>query len=124
MEKKRVLVVDDEPRFTRMLKLNLEKTGLYEVGAETKGTRVLDSARAFHPHLILLDVVMPDVDGGDIAQQIRTDDLLKGVPIIFLTAVVSRKETRTIGTAHGGFVFLSKTISLNALIECIEKHLQ
>ena len=65
MSRKRILVIDDEASFTRNLKLNLEETGEYEVREENKGTEGLTAAREFRPDLILLDVIMPDMAGGD-----------------------------------------------------------
>jgi CheY-like chemotaxis protein len=73
MSKKRILLIDDDPSFTRLLKLNLEETGAYEVRTENRGTAALTAAREFKPDLILLDVVMPDMGGGDVAFQIGAD---------------------------------------------------
>src|SRR5262249_33792659 len=92
MLKKRLLLVDDEEAFGRLLKLNLEETGSYEVNVETDGTNAVATARAFQPDLILLDVVMPDTDGGTIGAAILADRELQNVPIIYLTAAISRKE--------------------------------
>lgn len=118
--KKRVFIVDDESGFTHLLKLTLEKTGRYIVQEENDGTKAWLAARDFSPDIIFLDVVMPKIDGGDVAQQIRSDPLLRHVPIIFLTAIVSEKEG---GQMFGGFPFIAKPVSLKALTECIERHL-
>ena len=119
MSKKRVFIVDDESGFTRLLKLTLEKSGRYEVREINDGTEAWLAAREFDPHIIFLDVVMPKIDGGDVAQQIRSDPSLAHIPIIFLTAIVSAKEG---GQEIGGFPFLAKPVSIAALVECIEKH--
>jgi CheY-like chemotaxis protein len=118
--KKRVFIVDDESGFTHLLKLTLERTGRFIVKEENDGTKAWLAAREFAPDIIFLDVVMPKIDGGDVAQQISSDPLLRHVPIIFLTAIVSEKEG---GHMIGGFPFISKPVSLQALTECIEKHL-
>jgi CheY-like chemotaxis protein len=120
MDKKRILVVDDEPGFTRLLKLTLEATGNYTVYAETDGMRGLEVAREFKPDLIFLDVVMPMIDGGDIASQIKSDPVLKDVPIVFLTALVSQKEDSSLGLI-AGFPFMAKPVTLDSLIQCIEE---
>ncbi len=120
MNKKRVFIVDDESGFTRLLKLTLEKTGRYQVLEENDGTNAWLQAREFKPDIIFLDIVMPRIDGGDVAQQIRSDPLLAKVPIIFLTAIVSRSETKK---DIGGFPFLSKPVSLETLTRCITEHL-
>ena len=120
MEKKRIFIVDDESGFTRLLKLTLEKTGRYQVIEENDGANAWLKAREFKPDIIFLDIVMPKIDGGDVAQQIRSDPLLAHVPIIFLTAIVSRNETKR---DIGGFPFLAKPVSLDAITRCIEEHL-
>src|SRR6185503_7898156 len=87
-EKKRVLVIDDEASFARMVKLNLEKTGEFEVRVENKANYAVSTAREFRPDLILLDVIMPAMDGGDVSNQIKRDRTLRDIPLIFLTATV------------------------------------
>ena len=120
MKKQRIFIVDDEAGFTRLLKLTLEKTGNFQVQEENDGTNAWLEARAIKPDIIFLDIVMPKIDGGDVAQQIRSDPMLAHVPIIFLTAIVSRTETK-----HdiGGFPFLAKPVSLEAIKQCIAEHL-
>ena len=122
MEKKRILIVDDESGFTRLLKLTLEKTGNYTVLEENDGTRACEAARTFKPDLILLDIVMPKIDGGDVASQLSADPQLKGLRIVFLTAIVSKKEAVP-GGMIGGFPFLAKPITLEGLIKCIQENL-
>jgi len=121
-EKKRILIVDDEASFARMVKLNLEKTGVYEVRVENKANYAVPAAREFKPDVILLDVIMPAMDGGDVANQIKRDRNLKGTPIIFLTATVSKREAGDVGFNSGGELFLAKPISVETLIHCIEEH--
>ena len=121
MNPKRILIVDDESGFTRLLKLTLEKTGNFIVKEENEGERAHMTAREFVPDLILLDIVMPRIDGGDVAARIQGDSTLKHIPIVFLTAIVSNKEAAS-SSSMGGFPFLAKPISLDVLIECIEKH--
>jgi len=120
MDKKRIFIVDDESGFTRLLKLTLEKAGGYTVLEENDGTNAWRAAREFKPDIVFLDIVMPRIDGGDVAQQIRSDPMLAHVPIIFLTAIVSPKET---GNEIGGYPFLAKPVSLEAITRCIKEHL-
>lgn len=117
MNQRRVMIIDDEPGFTRLLKLTLERTGRFEVLEENNGTKAWMAARDFNPDIIFLDVVMPEIDGGDVAQQIRSDPALAHVPIVFLTAIVSAKEG---GHEIGGFPFLAKPVSLEAVVQSIE----
>src|SRR4030095_8282975 len=113
MNERRVMIIDDEPGFTRLLKLTLEKTGGFNVLEINDGTRAWMAAREFAPDIIFLDVVMPEIDGGDVAQQIRSDPMLAHVPIVFLTAIVSAKEG---GHEIGGFPFLAKALIPGARI--------
>lgn len=85
-EPRRVLLVDDEPAFTRMVKRNLEADGNYAVKAVNESPNAYTEACSFHPDIILLDVVMPQADGGDVATQIRNHPKTKHIPIIFVSA--------------------------------------
>lgn len=122
MDRKKILIVDDESGFTRLLKLTLEKTGAFVVLEENDGTKAREVAREFQPDLILLDIVMPKIDGGDVASQIQADPQLKHIKIVFLTAIVSQKETIP-GGKIGGLPFLAKPVSLEALKKCIAEQL-
>jgi CheY-like chemotaxis protein len=122
-EKKRILVVDDEPTITRLLKLNLEQTGEYEVATENISQAALAVAEEFQPDLLLLDVVMPGLDGGTLASQLQTSPSLKGTPIVFLTAAVTREEVRARHGLVGGQPFLAKPVSLHEVLACLKKHL-
>lgn len=123
MEKKRILFIDDESGFTRLVKLTLERTKKYEVLEENDGRRSLATAKEYRPDMIFIDVVMPDVDGGDVAAQLRREPILRNVPIVFLTAIVSEKESIP-GGLIGGFPFLSKPVSADKLMECIEENVK
>jgi DNA-binding response OmpR family regulator len=119
---KKILIVDDEAGFTRLIKLTLEKTGHSEVIEENDCSRAWETARTCRPDLILLDIVMPKSDGGDVASKIKSDWTLKNIPVVFLTAIVSQRETAP-GALIGGYPFISKPVSLDALIKCIEANL-
>jgi len=121
-EKKKILIIDDEVSFTRMVKMNLEKTGTFDVRVENRAVAALPAAREFRPDLVLLDVIMPNMDGGDVAKQIKRDRNLKTTPIVFLTATVSKREAGDIGLSSGGELFLAKPVSVEALIACINEH--
>ena len=121
-EKTRILVVDDESSFTRLLKANLERQGSYEVRTENNGAQALRAAQEFRPDLIFLDVMMPGKDGGEVAAEIATDALLKTVPIVFLTDAVSRKEVGGEGKLIAGRAFLAKPVSAAEVVNCIEKY--
>jgi CheY-like chemotaxis protein len=117
--KPKILLVDDEASFTRLTAMTLSD---YDICEENNSAKALETARKFHPDLILLDVVMPDFDGGDLAAQLRADPILKRVPIVFLTAIVTEKETEK-RRLFGGYPFIAKPVTPEALAEHIEKFL-
>jgi CheY-like chemotaxis protein len=121
-EPRRILIVDDEAGFTRLLKITLEGTKRYIVKEENDGSQALMAARQFRPDLVLLDIVMPKMDGGDVARQIASDAILKNVKIIFLTAIVSQREQAGLD-GIGGLPFMAKPVSLAALTAMIEETL-
>ncbi len=120
---KKILVVDDEPGLTHMVRRGLEAKGNYLVMEENSGSRALMAARNFKPDLVLLDVMMPDVDGGSVASAFAEADDLRQVPIVFLTAIVTKAETQPTGSVIGKHTFLAKPVNLDDLITCIEDHL-
>ncbi len=122
--KKRILLVDDEESITRTLKLFLDRTGGYEVRTENRGSLAVEVVRDFRPDLIVLDIVMPDADGGAIAQELGEDAELRDVPIIFLTAIIKEKEIRGQGHPIGGHTFLAKPVEPEVLIGHIEERLE
>jgi CheY-like chemotaxis protein len=121
MKTKRILVIDDEPSITRTIKANLEHTGAYSVRTENQASRALTTARNFHPDLIFLDVMMPEIDGGHLAAQIKSGPEFKDVPVIFLTGIVSQEETISNGGMIAGHYFIAKPASLPELTNCIEE---
>ena len=124
MSKPRILLVDDEPAFTRVMRSYLEDTGKFEVRMENDPTRVVAAAREFRPHLVLLDVIMPDMDGGEVAAQLKSDPTQKDVRIVFLTAIVSKEDVSKNGTVIGGRPFLAKPVDANELVACVERELK
>jgi CheY-like chemotaxis protein len=121
-EKRRVLIVDDEPDSTHLVKILLEKTGNYIVLEENDADQAHQTARNFRPDAILLDIMMPKTDGGEVAAHIEADPELRNTPIIFLTALVTELETKA-GLRIEGHRSLSKPINIPQLIDQIEESL-
>lgn len=121
--KKRILVVDDEPALTKMVKMNLDRTGDYEVRTENQGSKAVDAAREFKPDLIFLDVMMPDMSGDEVSALLREDPELANVKQIFMTAIVTKDETDAMGSNIGGNEFLAKPVKKEELIAVIERAL-
>ena len=123
MSKKKVMLVDDEVGLTRLMKLNLEATEKYDVRVENKGSLAMGAAREFKPDIIFLDIIMPDMEGSEVARQMRADPTLRNVPIIFLTATITVDEVGPTGGEVGGETFLAKPVTVRQLIDCIKKHI-
>ncbi len=121
---KKILVVDDEVVLTKMVKMNLERTGKYQVRTENEGSKALQAAREFKPDLIIMDVMMPDMNGDEAIAEIREDPNLSTTPYVFMTAIVTRAETEDMGTNIGGNEFLAKPVKTEELIETIERILK
>ena len=121
-EKRRILIVDNDRESTHVVKILLERTGRYLVLEENDAAKAHQSARNFRPDVILLDVVMPETDGGEVAAQIQADPDLQRTPIIFLTALVTKAEAKA-GLRIQGHPFLAKPISIPELIKGIEENL-
>jgi CheY-like chemotaxis protein len=121
-EKPRILIVDDNRDFTYSAKVALERTGRYFVWEENEPARAHQTAQLVKPDLILLDIAMPETDGGEVAARIESDPTMHRTPIIFLTALVTKAETRS-GLQIQGHPFLAKPISIPELVAGIERHL-
>jgi CheY-like chemotaxis protein len=117
----RILIVDNDRDTTHLVKVLLERTGHYLVLEENDATKAHQSALNFRPDLILLDIVMPETDVGEVALRIEADPALKNTPIIFLTALVTRAEAKSLNIQRHSF--LAKPVSIPELIKAIEEHL-
>lgn len=122
-DRRKILLVDDEKKFTVMLKLNLEAVGNYQVQIENDSLRAVQTAVEFNPELILLDIIMPNKEGPDIAIDVKGNDRLKNTPIVFLTATVTKEEAGEQNGMIGGHPFVAKPSNLKELIEAIERNI-
>jgi len=121
MEKKKILIIDDEEQFTKIVKLNLEHTGKYEVRTENRGALGLAAAKEFKPDLILLDILMPDMEGSEVSAQFKNDKDTENIPFVFLTAIAKKEEIEASQGVIGGHLFIAKPVSVKELTDCIEK---
>ena len=121
MNKTRILVVDDEPNLSDLVRLFLEKTKRFEVRVENRPGNVLAAAREFRPEMVLLDVDMPGQDGGEVARDIEADPVLRGTPILFFTSLISSVEAGDRITMRGGMRFLAKPLNPKILIGVIDQ---
>jgi CheY-like chemotaxis protein len=123
MHKKKILVIDDESGFTEMVKLNLEATGEYDVVVENRGVTAMERILAYRPDLVLLDVILPDMEGPDIVRQIRDHSQTRQLPVIFLTATVTKQEVQEQHGYIGGHRFLAKPGTVHELMDSIRSEL-
>ena len=124
MAKRKILIIDDEKGFAQLVKLNLESTGCYEVQVELKGSLGLETARTSKPDLILLDVMMPDMVGGEVARRLKADQDTKHIPVVFLTATVLQEAARSAGVGRiTADIYIAKPASIDEIIKCIEQNI-
>ncbi|MFT5452911.1 MAG: CheY-like chemotaxis protein [Enterobacterales bacterium] len=123
MSKQKILIVDDEIILTKMLKLNLDEDNSYQTEILNDARKALDYIKEYMPDLVLLDVMMPGIQGSEIADSILNDKKLKHIKIIFLTAIVTRNECPGGSKKIGGRRFIAKPVKADELIEAIKKEL-
>ena len=117
-EERRILIVDDDRESTHLLKSLLEKIG-YLVLEENDAAKAHQSVHNFGPDLILLDIMMPQIDGVELASEIDADPQLQKTPIIFLTALGDPRA----GLRIQGHPVLAKPINVPELIKRLEENL-
>jgi len=117
---KKILIIDNEPDLTNILKIALEALGDFRVHTENNPLLAVTAAKQFGPDLIVLDIKMPELDGADVAIQLKDDPGMSQTPIIFLTGAVSTPEIVRHGTKVGGLRFLPKTMRLDAMVACLK----
>jgi DNA-binding response OmpR family regulator len=122
-QKKLILIVDDDVSLSGMAKAMLEKVGHYEVEVCNRGEEALEVIGKKKPDLILLDVVMPGVDGPEIAGKLRADKALSAIPVIFLTSLVSHAEAAH-ETTIGGYPFIAKPVAGEDLVKRVRDFLK
>ena len=124
MKTSRILVVDNDPTITTPLKACLEASELYDVRIENDPEKALSAAKEFQPALVLLDIDMPKMVGGDVARSFSQNSSTKNIPIIFLSGMASQDEVDAAGGKISGYPFIPKPIDLPKLIVAIQKHLR
>ena len=110
----KVLLVDDEPDIRRIGELSLKRVGGFDVVMASSGGEAVTLAATFRPDVILLDVMMPEMDGPQTLAKLRTNPDLANVPIIFVTAKVQREDVLRL-KALGAIGVVSKPFDPMAL---------
>ena len=121
-QKPRILIVDNNSEFARSARLLLDQSGKYVACTVTDPRRALETARSFKPDLLLVDLIMPQEDGIEVATQLEADWALHGVPIVFLTSLITAEEAKDGRRVYGHRLLPKPTSSLD-LIGIVEQNL-
>ena len=113
----KILVVDDEPEITEIVEAFLTEYG-YKVAVENSPQRAVAQAKAFKPDVILLDIMMPGVDGYSICEELKRDPEFGATPVIFLTGK-DRNDDMGRSFRSGGDMFIKKPFSCERLLEIV-----
>jgi DNA-binding response OmpR family regulator len=119
---KRILICDDDPVILRLLQVNLELEG-YEVVLANNGEQALDVAAAENPDLIILDIMMPRLDGYQTAERLKANSTTQGTPIIFLSAKAQQSDIDR-GRQYGVEEYLTKPFDPSDLLDVVERLLR
>ena len=117
--RKSILICDDDPVILRLLQVNLELEG-YDVLPADNGEKAIEVARAERPDLIVLDIMMPRLDGYETCERLKAEDATKDIPVVFLSAKAQQSDIDK-GKAFGVADYLTKPFDPNDLIETVER---
>ena len=126
-EKKTILVVDDEPDFCSIVQGQLEKEG-FEVEIAYNGIEGLEKVRANPPDAIVLDVMMPEMDGYEVCRKLKADEKYENIPVILLTAVASHvtstRYSHRDGMSTEADDYIAKPASAEEIMESVKRLLE
>ncbi|HLP78653.1 MAG TPA: response regulator [Candidatus Paceibacterota bacterium] len=119
---KKILIVDDDAELVELLRFNLKKAG-FSIGTAANGAEALKKARSIRPNLIVLDVMMPELDGFSVCEILRREKATASIPIIMLTALAS-EFGRLTSLEAGATEFLAKPFSPKAVVTRVKSLLK
>ncbi|MDD5432124.1 MAG: response regulator [Candidatus Omnitrophica bacterium] len=122
MDKKRILVVDDESQLVELIQMRLEANG-FEVITAYNGQEALDKARQEKPDLIILDLMLPKIDGYKVCRMLKFDEKYKNIPVILFTAR-AQEDDIILGQKVGGDAYITKPFDPDALLAKIKELLK
>ncbi len=122
--KAKILIIDDERDTCDFLERILERTGKYEVWATTSPIESISLAKKNHPDLILLDIIMPEMDGTTVAERLAKDSRTRDILIAFVSVLAGQKEIDKGEGIIGGHPFIPKPFSKDQILERVESLLQ
>jgi CheY-like chemotaxis protein len=120
MGNREILIAEDNIVTQNMLRTTLSNAG-YHVFTASNGKEAVDLARKKIPGLIILDIIMPEMDGGEVAEILKNDPVTKDIPIIFLSSLVTEREEK-VQTKKDVTSFISKPYSRDKLLNEVKKH--
>ena len=112
--KKKILIVDDDKNVTKSLKISMEKK--YDILTLNDSMKAVSHAKYFEPNLMILDIMMPDISGGELAQEMKREKKLLDVPIIFLSGLINQSEEQELYDSQ----FLAKPVNFAKMLQLIE----
>ena len=118
----RVLIIDDEKEFTDLLQMQMRRCANVHLRVVNQSDKAIDAARQFKPEIILLDIVMPGLDGGELLHRFEEDENLKNIPVIVVSALTTHDETSS-GLTASGHALVAKPIKTEQLVKRIEEAL-
>jgi len=117
--KRTVMVIDDAGDFCEFVKAVLEATGDFQVLSCHNGRMAIRQAERYKPDIILLDMMMPEMDGSEVASALKADDATQDIPIAFVTSLISERDVDSGQGVIDGHYFIAKPVQTDKLINVI-----
>jgi CheY-like chemotaxis protein len=114
-QKRLILAVDDNPDILQLIS-GMLKLGSYDVITANRGATALELAKQVHPDLVILDIDMPDMDGGEVRSCLERDPATANIPVLFLTGII-RKNESYVGMKSGKSDIIAKPVTTEELLE-------
>ena len=119
---RKILIVEDEPKIASLLKDYLATQGAFETRVEARGDTAMEAFEKFGPDLVLLDLMLPGMDGYKVSRLLKFDERFKKIPIIMLTAK-DQEEDKALGEQTGADHYMTKPFAMDKLLAKIKEFL-
>lgn len=120
MTLRKVLIIDDDPNVTKLLRIKLEARGGIQTAEISRASEAAAKAQEFRPHLIVCDIDLGSMDGGEVAQKLGADPVTAAIPIIYLSSLITPSD---MDQRSGGRKLISKKLPFAEIIELIVQEL-